>query len=68
MMEDFIGVGLGWFTGFAFGIGCSLVVLYAIYLGGYRRAIADSLARPQPERYIRLAQRAKKNYDTETRP
>jgi hypothetical protein len=33
------------------GIGCSLAVMYSIFLGGYRKAIKESLADPQPERY-----------------
>jgi hypothetical protein len=30
------------------GIGCSLAILYSIYLGGYRKAVKDSL---KPEIY-----------------
>jgi hypothetical protein len=29
--------------GFLWGVGCSLAILYSIYLGGYRRAVKDSL-------------------------
>jgi hypothetical protein len=42
---------LGLIFGFLWGIGCSLAVMYSIFLGGYRRAIKDSLAKPRPERY-----------------
>jgi hypothetical protein len=35
------------------GIGCSLAVMYSIFLGGYRKAIKESLADPQPNRYVK---------------
>jgi hypothetical protein len=44
---------LGFFFGFAFGIGCALAVMYSIYMGGYRAAINDSQLPTPPERYIR---------------
>jgi hypothetical protein len=43
---------LGLIFGFLWGIGCSLAVMYSIYLGGYRKAIKESLAKPQPSRYV----------------
>jgi hypothetical protein len=43
---------IGLCFGFMFGIGCSLAVLYSIYLGGYRKAIADSLSDTKPQRYL----------------
>ena len=43
----------GWFMGFVFGVGCSLAVLYSIYLGGYRAAVKDSQRDPPPERLNR---------------
>lgn len=61
MMNAFVSIGIGWFLGFVFGVGCSLVVLYAIYLGGYRKAIEDSLRAPQPENHIRLWSKAKQS-------
>jgi hypothetical protein len=33
------------------GIGCSLAILYAIYLGGYRKAVEDSLAPTKSKRW-----------------
>jgi hypothetical protein len=42
---------LGLIFGFMWGIGCSLAILYSIYLGGYRKGVADSLAETKPERY-----------------
>lgn len=45
---------IGFFLGFAFGVGCALAVMYSIYLGGYRAAVRDSLQTEPPER-LRLA-------------
>jgi hypothetical protein len=33
---------VGLCVGFLWGIGCSLAILYSIYLGGYRKAVEDS--------------------------
>lgn len=43
---------IGLCFGFMWGIGCSLAILYSIYLGGYRKAIKDSLAQTKPRRYL----------------
>ena len=45
-------VVLGLCFGMMFGFGCSLAVLYSIYLGGYRRGVVDSLAPVKPRRYL----------------
>ncbi|MFP5237869.1 MAG: hypothetical protein ACLGSD_18390 [Acidobacteriota bacterium] len=55
----------GLIFGFMWGIGCSLAIMYSIFLGGYRKAIKESLATPQPDRYVKAfakvqAKRAKK--------
>jgi hypothetical protein len=43
-MEIFGFAGLfGLILGFMFGVGCALAVMYSIYMGGYRKAITDSL-------------------------
>jgi hypothetical protein len=42
---------IGFFLGFAFGVGCALAVMYSIYMGGYRAAIRDSHLPTPPERY-----------------
>jgi hypothetical protein len=44
---------IGLCIGFMWGIGCSLAILYSIYLGGYRKGIEDSLADHKPDRYLR---------------
>lgn len=43
-------VGLS--IGFLWGIGCSLAILYSIYLGGYRKAVEDSMAEVKPKRFV----------------
>jgi hypothetical protein len=40
---------IGLCVGFLWGTGCSLAILYSIYLGGYRKAVEDSLS-TQPSR------------------
>jgi hypothetical protein len=58
-LEFFASTFYGFFFGFALGVGCSLVVLYAIYSGGYRKALEDSLRDPVSDRYTRLLSAAK---------
>jgi hypothetical protein len=48
---------IGLCVGFFWGIGCSLAILYSIYLGGYRKAVEDSLA---PEKSKRFQETLKK--------
>jgi hypothetical protein len=42
---------MGLCIGFLWGIGCSLAILYSIYLGGYRKAVEDSLAPEKSKRF-----------------
>lgn len=42
---------IGLIIGFMWGIGCSLAILYAIYLGGYRKAVEDSLLETKSRRW-----------------
>ena len=42
---------IGLCIGFMWGIGCSLAILYSIYLGGYRKGVEDSLSEKKPQRY-----------------
>jgi hypothetical protein len=44
---------IGFFLGFAFGVGCALAVMYSIYMGGYRAALRDSQLATPPDRYRR---------------
>jgi hypothetical protein len=48
---------IGFFLGFAFGVGCALAVMYSIYMGGYRAAVRDSQLLEPPERYSRALQK-----------
>jgi hypothetical protein len=45
---------LGLCFGFLWGTGCSLAILYSIYLAGYRKAIKDSLKPEKPQRYTEV--------------
>jgi hypothetical protein len=42
---------LGLCLGFMWGTGCSLAILYSIYLGGYRKAVEESLAPVKSQRF-----------------
>ena len=48
---------MGLCIGFLWGIGCSLAILYSIYLGGYRKAVEDSLAPEKSQRFRVALQR-----------
>jgi len=50
-------VVLGLCFGFMFGIGCSLAVLYSIYLGGYRKAVEDSIAPVRPKKFTQALEK-----------
>jgi hypothetical protein len=50
-MAIFYNIMLGYFFGFALGVGCALAVFYAIYSGGYRKAIEDGLQTPKSKNY-----------------
>lgn len=51
-MGAFYNIMLGYFFGFALGVGCALAVFYAIYSGGYRKAVEHSLLAQKPKRYL----------------
>ncbi|HTZ56853.1 MAG TPA: hypothetical protein VMB49_02095 [Acidobacteriaceae bacterium] len=50
-MATFYNIMLGYFFGFSLGVGCALAVFYAIYTGGYRKAVEHSLMEEKPKRY-----------------
>jgi hypothetical protein len=51
----------GLILGFMFGVGCAFAVLYTIYMGGYRKAISESLQPgPPPSRYMRELEKIKR--------
>jgi hypothetical protein len=51
---------IGFFLGFAFGVGCALAVMYSIYMGGYRAAARDSRLPEPPERWQKAVDSAGK--------
>jgi hypothetical protein len=51
-MGLFYNIMLGYFFGFMLGVGSALAVFYAIYSGGYRKAVEHSLAAQKPKRYL----------------
>jgi len=52
-MSDFGPAALvGLCIGFLWGIGCSLAILYSIFLGGYRKAVEESLAPMKSKRWL----------------
>jgi len=48
---------IGFFLGFAFGVGCALAVMYSIYAGGYRAAVKDAALPTPPERLLHARQK-----------
>jgi hypothetical protein len=55
-----MNIMIGYFFGFMLGAGCSLAIMYAVYRGGYRKAVSDSIKDPQPEAFVRAVERARK--------
>jgi len=49
----YLGPVIGFFLGFAFGVGCALAVMYSIFLGGYRAAVRDAQLPIPPERFLK---------------
>ncbi len=45
-----MGAMIGFFLGFAFGVGCALAVMFSIYMGGYRAALRDQRMENPPAR------------------
>jgi hypothetical protein len=52
-MNFFSGAIVGYFMGFGFGLGCALAAMYSIFLGGYRKAVEDSLREEKSDRWRR---------------
>jgi hypothetical protein len=53
-MGELWNIMIGYFFGFALGVGCALAVMYTIWTGGYKRAVEDSLMPDPPERFRTL--------------
>ncbi len=58
---------LGLCFGFMFGMGCSLAMLYSIYLGGYRKAVEESLLADKPKRYMQALERVRARHARQSR-
>lgn len=41
----------GLILGFMFGVGCAFAVLYTIYMGGYRKALSESMKEVPSKRF-----------------
>jgi hypothetical protein len=50
-MNAFYNIMIGYFFGFALGVGCALAVMYTIYTNGYKRGIEHTLLREKPKGY-----------------
>ncbi|HEX4285649.1 MAG TPA: hypothetical protein VHZ28_11200 [Terracidiphilus sp.] len=51
---------IGFVVGLIWGVGCALVLLYSIYLAGYRKAVAESVDQPRSERFQRVLDQVRK--------
>lgn len=54
---------IGLCIGFMWGIGCSLAILYSIYLGGYRKGVQDSFSEPKLRRYFDALKRIRERQE-----
>jgi hypothetical protein len=52
---------IGFFLGFAFGVGCALAVMYSIYMGGYRAAVKEMQAAEPTERLKQALAKAERS-------
>jgi hypothetical protein len=64
-MNVYLGGIVGYFMGFFLGAGCALALMYAIYSGGYRKAVMDSLREEKSDLYRRWLPHAKKQLEKE---
>ncbi len=42
----------GLILGLMFGVGCAAAVIYTVYMGGYKKAVADSFDEVKSKRYL----------------
>ena len=64
-MSVFYNIMLGYFFGFALGVGCAIAVFYSIYSGGYRKAVEHSLQQQKPKRYLEEMAAARRRAEKE---
>ncbi|MDE3202084.1 MAG: hypothetical protein KGN79_14310 [Acidobacteriota bacterium] len=48
---------IGLCVGFLWGTGCSLAIMYSIYLGGYRKAVEESQLAVKPRRWLQAVEK-----------
>ncbi len=48
---------IGLCIGFMWGIGCSLAILYSIFLAGYRKGVEESMTPQKSDRYQRTLEK-----------
>lgn len=53
---------MGFCLGFMLGVGCALAVMYSIYMGGYRAALADMLRDEKTKRWLQEREKAEKRH------
>ncbi len=58
----------GLILGFMFGVGCAFAVLYTIYMGGYKKALADQLSEPHPDRYHKAMHQVRTRLNRKPKP
>jgi hypothetical protein len=51
---------MGFCLGFMLGVGCALAVMYSIYMGGYRAALADMRLVDKPKRWAEESAKVEK--------
>ena len=56
----------GLILGFMFGVGCAFAVLYTIYMGGYRKAVSDSLQTEKPKKYLESLEKVRSKIVVQT--
>jgi len=59
LSDSLIGLFFGIFVGFGIGVGSTLAVMYSIYMGGYRKAVQESLLKSPPERFLKALEKAR---------
>jgi hypothetical protein len=50
-MSELWNIMIGYFFGFALGVGCALAVMYTIWTGGYKRAVEHSFMADPPAQF-----------------
>ncbi len=62
-MNAFYNIMIGYFFGFALGVGCALAVMYTIYTNGYKKGIEHSLLREKPKGYYSALTTVQKRFN-----